>query len=98
MRVVQHFALSTVWPPAAAIRDLLVFGDLGDLKKIRGHKGPETRQQRQKSGFPRSWGPFWAKRLPTEFDRSFKKCGFIENGGFYSSFSALRAPYTGRAH
>ena len=41
---------------------------LGDLEKFRGHPGPETGQKRRKNGFSWSWGPLWAKRLPTKVD------------------------------
>ena len=56
-------------PVSPAIRDLLVRGGLGDLKKFRGRPGPETGQKHPKSGFSRSWGPFWAKRSLIKFDR-----------------------------
>ena len=58
-----------VRPPAVAIRDLLDFGGSGDLEKFHGLPGPEPGQKHQKSGFSWSWGPFWAKRPPTKFDR-----------------------------
>ena len=56
-----------VRPPAAAIRDLLDFWGLGDFEKFRVLPGPELGQKRR-SGFSRSWVPFWAQRPPTKFD------------------------------
>ena len=54
-----------VWPPVAAIRDLLDFFGVGGISRPPGApNGPKTR----KSGFSRSWGPFWAKCLQTKFD------------------------------
>ena len=57
-----------VRPPAVTIRNLLVLGGLGDIEKfcgpVRARNGPKT----AKSGFSRSWGPFWARRPPTKFD------------------------------
>ena len=70
LRNLVHFALLTVPPPPAAIRGLLgVFGVLGDLEKICGRPGPEMGQKSQRSGFFRSWGPFWVERPPTKSDR-----------------------------
>ena len=46
-----------------------ISGDLWDLEKFCGRLGPETAQKGHKSGFSRSWGPFWAKHPPTKFDR-----------------------------
>ena len=41
-----------VRPPAAAIRDLLVLGGLGDLEKFRGPvRGPKQAEKRQKVDF-----------------------------------------------
>ena len=64
----RHFALSTFWPPAAAIRNLLVLGGLEDLEKFDGRPGPKTGQKHRKKWISRSWGPFLAKRPPNKFD------------------------------
>ena len=63
----RTFCTFEVRPPAVAICDLLDFW--GSRDKFHRHPGPEMGQRRRKSGFSRSWGPFWAKRPPTKFDR-----------------------------
>ena len=58
--------LSMVWPPAAAICDLLLFGGLG--KNFCGPvRGPKRAINTKKWNSP-VLGPFWAKRPLTKFD------------------------------
>ena len=40
----------------------------GGLREILRPPGARNGPKMPKSGFSRSWGPFWAKRPPTKFD------------------------------
>ena len=65
---ILHFRWFGLLRPQFAI--YWIFLGSGRLeKKLRPHSGPKTNQKRRKGGFSRSWGPFWANRPPTKFDR-----------------------------